>query len=334
MAHRIHRIDRLCPQYGGVLPPANLAFATHGTLNAKKTNAVLFPTWFNNSHLANQWLIGEGMALDPRHWFIIVVNIFGNGVSSSPSNTPAPGNGPAFPRLSLLDNVMAQHDLVCGHFGIDRLALVVGRSMGAQVAFQWASMFPDNVARVLPFCGSARTAAHNFVFLEALRSAIVNDPAWEQGRYTEPPHAGLRNVQTIFDGWAYSQAYYRQGLHLLQGYATTAEFVRRPLAVPQADANDTLAQIDTWQHADISANPRFGGDLAQALGAISARAIVMPCRTDLYFPPEDSENEVALMPNAELRVIPSVWGHRAGAPGTDPADIRFVDQAVRDLLAA
>ena len=60
----------------------------------------------------------------------------------------------------------------------------------------------------------------------------------------------------------------------------------------------------------------------------------MPSRTDCYFPPEDSEIEVAGMPNAELRVVPSVWGHRAAAPGTDPEDIRFFDRAIRDLLAA
>ena len=70
-----------------------------------------------------------------------------------------------------------------------------------------------------------------------------------------------------------------------------------------------------------------------SLRAIKARAIVMPSRTDLYFPPEDSEIEVSHMPNAELRVLESVCGHRSAAPGTDPRDIAFFDAAIRDLLA-
>jgi homoserine O-acetyltransferase len=95
-----------------------------------------------------------------------------------------------------------------------------------------------------------------------------------------------------------------------------------------------LAQLWTWQNADISRNTLYNGDFTAALRAITARAIVMPCRTDLYFPPEDSEIEVASMPNAELRVIPSIWGHRAGAPGADPVDIKFLNDAIGELLAA
>ena len=97
------------------------------------------------------------------------------------------------------------------------------------------------------------------------------------------------------------------------------------------DANDLLAMLWTWQHADISANPRFNGDLAAALRAIEARAIVMPSATDLYFRERDNELEVAQMPNAELRPIPSTWGHAAGR-GTNPADNQFIDTALRELL--
>jgi homoserine O-acetyltransferase len=87
----------------------------------------------------------------------------------------------------------------------------------------------------------------------------------------------------------------------------------------------------SWQHADISANPRFGGDLPAALGAIAARAIVMPSATDLYFRVRDNELEVPHMPNAEVRPIPSTWGHAAGR-GANAADNRFVDEALRELL--
>lgn len=89
--------------------------------------------------------------------------------------------------------------------------------------------------------------------------------------------------------------------------------------------------LATWQAADISADPRFDGDFQQALAAITAKAIVMPCRTDLYFSPEQSEIEVAQMPDAELRIIPSVWGHMAGG-GNIPEDAMFINAALKDLL--
>ena len=90
----------------------------------------------------------------------------------------------------------------------------------------------------------------------------------------------------------------------------------------------------SWQRADISANDLYNGDLEAALGAVTARALIMPCRHDLYFTPEDSEIEVGFMPNAEFRPIRSIWGHLAGGPGFNPEDARFVDDAMKELLAS
>ena len=100
------------------------------------------------------------------------------------------------------------------------------------------------------------------------------------------------------------------------------------------DPNDLLAMLWTWQNADISANELYDGDLGRALGAITAKAIVMPCETDLYFTVEDNRREVARMPNAKLWPIPSIWGHRAGNPAANPEDARFIDAAVKELLAS
>jgi homoserine O-acetyltransferase len=90
----------------------------------------------------------------------------------------------------------------------------------------------------------------------------------------------------------------------------------------------------SWQQGDISANTRYHGDLVKALGAISAKAIVMPSQSDLYFPPEDNEWEVRHMPNAEFRPIPSIWGHMAGSPGVNADDTACIDSALKELLAS
>ena len=319
-------------QRGGTLPQAQITYKTFGTLAADGGNAVLLPTWFTGQHPQAEWLVGPGKALDPARYFIVVINILGNGLSSSPSNTPRPFDRTRFPPVTLLDNVRLQRRLLREHLGVERLALVVGRSMGAQIAFQWGSYFAEEVGAILPICGSARTSPHNYIFLAAVKAALMNDPAWQGGEYGLPPLGGLRMMRLIYDGWVVSQGFYRAGLHLAQGFETTEAYLARPDTSPPRDANDLLAQVWTWQNADISANDRFGGDFVAALGAIKARAIVMPCCHDLYFPPEDSENEVAHMPNATLRVIESLWGHRAGSPGTDPADIAFLDRAVAELL--
>ena len=79
-------------------------------------------------------------------------------------------------------------------------------------------------------------------------------------------------------------------------------------------------------------DPIYNGNLTKALGHIAARAIIMPSATDLYFPLADSEAETRLMPNAELRPIQSIWGHRAGNPVQCPEDEAVLRKAVRDLL--
>ena len=89
----------------------------------------------------------------------------------------------------------------------------------------------------------------------------------------------------------------------------------------------------TWQHADISDNPIYRADLSAALKAIRARALVMPSGSDMYFTVDDSRRDVASMANAELLVIPTIWGHRVNNPAQNPADAQFIDDALRRLLS-
>ncbi|NTJ11575.1 alpha/beta fold hydrolase [Rhizobium lusitanum] len=319
-------------QYGGHLPEAHLSYKTFGTLNAAKDNVVLFPTWCAGTHRDVEWIIGPGRGLDPAKYFIVVVDMFGNGMSSSPSNTPPPFDRGRFPRVSILDNVIQQRRLLRDRFGIERLKLVVGRSMGAQIAFQWGSYFADEVERILPMCGSARTSPHNYIFLATMKMAVKSSPDWMGGEYSGNAVGSLRQFWLNADAWGFSQAYYRQGLHTADRHVDTQQYLDRPLPEKMVDANDLLAQFATWEVADISDNAKFNKDFAAALRAIDAKAIVMPSRTDMYFPPEDNKIEVGMMRNARLRVIPSIWGHRAASPGSDPRDIQLFEKAIADLL--
>ena len=333
--HKVFDLGDVDLQCGLRLRDAKLAYQTYGELNARKDNAIVFPTFFGSQHPSNEPMIGEGMALDPSRYFIIIPNLFGNGLSSSPSNTPPPYGRARFPLTTYYDNIRCQHRLVTEAFGIERLALVCGFSMGAQQAFHWGALFPDMVERIAPWCGSARTSRHNFVFLEGVKAALTADDAWNGGWYDSPPARGLRAMARVYAGWAPSQDFYREKVYLDMGHSSLEDYLITSWEgrYLQQDANNILAMVATWQAGDISDNPLYHGNFEKALGAISARAFVMPSRTDQYFPPEDNEIEVGMMPNAELRVIPTIWGHTGGGPGRNPADTGFIDAQLKELLA-
>ena len=314
---------------------ARLAYKTYGTLDAAKANAIVYPTSYGAQHNDLEWAIAPGKALDPTKYFIVILNKFGNGLSSSPSNTPPPFDRARWPHFTMTDNVRVQQRLLHKVFGIERVKLVYGFSMGAQQAFHWGALFPDRVERIAAICGSAKTSPHNLVFLEGVKAALTADPAWQDGWFATPPVRGFQAMGRVYAGWGLSQAFYREEEWRKLGFSSLEDFLVGSWEANfrRRDANDLLAMLWTWQHADISANELYGGDMAKALGAIKAKAIVMPCETDLYFTVEDNRREVAHMPHAELRPIPSIWGHRAGNPAQNPADAKFLDTAVRELLA-
>ena len=320
-------------QSGDVLSEAKLAYRTYGRLNAAKNNVIVLPTFYTGTHRRNEGFFGAGRAIDPARHFIVSINMFGNGVSSSPSNTPKPFGGSRFPQITLYDNVKCQHRLLIEKLGVKRIALVAGWSMAGCQSYQWAAQFPDMVSAILPFCASARTSPHNIVFLEGVKAALQADQAWNRGEYTEPPVKGLKAFGRVYAGWAFSQTFYREKLHRKLGFETFEDLL---LDWEQDhltwDANDLLAMLWSWQKGNIADNALYNGHFEEALGAIRAHAILVPCNQDLYFPPEDNALEVVHMPKAELRPYDSPWGHCVASPGNDPAFARFLDECARDLL--
>ncbi|RRS02903.1 alpha/beta fold hydrolase [Aquabacterium soli] len=334
----IYELGDVVLQSQKTLRNCQLAYKTYGKLNEAKDNVIIYPTWYSGQHYENEWLIGPGMALDPEEYFIIIPNMLGNGLSTSPSNTAAPYNASRFPNITAYDNVRVQHRLVTEKFGITKIKLVTGWSMGALQTYHWGCLYPDMVERILPFQGSAKCSRHNFVFLEGAKAALQADAAFKDGWYGDTkPDKGLRAFGRVYAGWGFSQTFYRQKLDIdTMGYASLEDFLVgfwEGLFL-ERDPNNLLTMLWTWQNGDISNNDVFKGDLKAALGAIKAKAVVMPASTDLYFPPEDNVLEVECMPNAELRVVDTVWGHFAGGPGTSPADIKVLDEALRELLAS
>ena len=321
-------------QSGTRLPGAKLVFATYGTLNSSKSNAVLYPTRFGATHTENEFLIGPGMAIDPDKYFIIIPNLFGNGLSSSPSNTAAEFKADRFPPISIYDAVVIQQRMIRELFDIERFAAAVGWSMGGQQAYQWASLFPDSVQRLAVICGTARTSDHNKVFLKSIRAAIRADHRYSDRVLNLPPTDGLRAAGRIYAGWAYSQDWYREHQHLSMGYVDLEAYLCGywDALFEKRDADNIMAMTWTWINNDISANGQHNGDFARSLQAISATTLLMPCDRDLYFRTADSQIEMRSLKRAKLVEIESSWGHMSGSGQSQP-DTDFIDKHLRLLLA-
>ncbi len=320
---------------GGTLPDCRLAYATFGTLSPARDNAILVTTWFSGtSKIMEQAYIGPGRALDPAKYFIVVVNQLGGGLSSSPHNTPPPADGANFPHVRIADDVRAQHRLLTHHLGIDSLALVVGASMGAEQTYEWAVRYPHMVRRAAPIAGTARTTAHTAIYAQTLLDAITSDPAWNGGRYADGAVGdGLRRHARLWAVMGASPAMYAGELWRGLGFPSVDGFMEGLLDASflPLDPNALLVQGWKWRHADVSRD--HGGDLAAALGRITARTVVMPVSTDMFFTTADCAAEQRMIPNSTLRVLNTDWGH-LGVMGMDPAYLRQVDEALTDLLAA
>ncbi len=320
-------------QSGTALSNAKIAYKTYGELNAKKNNVVVLPTFYTGSHMRNEGFFGDGRAIDPARHFIVSVNMFGNGISSSPSNTPAPQSGAAFPSITLFDNIKAQHQLLTTELGVSQIALVTGWSMAGCQSFQWAAQYPDMVDAILPFCASAKTAEHNWVFLEGVKAALQADVTYDNGNYQNPPVKGLKAFGRIYAGWAFSQTFYREKMYQLKGF-DTAEALLQDWENDHLDwdANDLLCKLSTWQRGDISQQPPYNGDFSKALAGIKACTIVIACDNDLYFRPEDNAIEVEHIKNSELRIFKSPWGHCVASPGNSPEFQSYLDNTIRELI--
>ena len=322
-------------QRGRILPSAQLVYTTYGTLAADGSNVVLYPTSYGAQHTDIDWLIGKGRVLDPERYFIIIPNMFTNGLSTSPSNCAGPVNGPGWPDVTHVDNVTAQRRLLREVFGVERLALIYGWSMGAQQALHWGALFPDEVERICALCGTAKTTPHNLAFIGGVKAAMIGDPCWRGTHFDGHPEHGLRAMGRVYASWAMSQAFYREEGYRAFGSPSMEDYIVRFWEgnFLRRDGNDLMAQFRTWELSDISDNDKFRGDLEAALAAITAKTILMPGATDMYFTPFDIQENARGIPAAQCVTIDSPDGHRAGNPTHNHANETFIAQTVASLLA-
>lgn len=320
---------------GVVLPEARIVYGTYGKLNAKGDNAILLPSHYMAEMHGYGWLIGSDKALDPKQLFLITSELFGNGRSSSPSNTPEPFHGPRFPVTTIRDNVQAVHSMLTEQLHVKHLRAVIGFSMGAQQAFQWAVSYPDYMDGIVATSGTAKTYGHGIVRLEGQIAALTADPVFNGGDYQAQPVKGIQAFSMVWTGWLFSQEWWRRELwRTNESFGKTFDDVVerfRTNFIPGADANNLILHMRTWEKHDVGRTPPFN-DVEAALRSIKVPVLYMPSETDLYFPVNDAKYEAAFIPHCTLAIIPSLWGHPAGA-GASPADNKFLNEHVASFLA-
>ncbi len=324
---------------GAVLPEAKVVYGTYGTLDAAKDNVVLLPSHYMAKYRGYEWLIGsptgaEPKSLDPTKLFLVCTEEFGNGSSSSPSNTPEPFHGPRFPVMTIRDNVEAVHRLLTEELGVKHIRAVVGFSMGAQQAFQWAVSYPDFMDRIVATSGTARTYPHGIARNESEIAAIAADEDFKAGDYTTEPKRGISAFGMVWGAWLYSQEWWRDELWKTEDPNATLDKVLaqfRDNFIPDADANNLILQLRTWEKHDVGTTPGFNGDTKKALASIKVPVLYMPSATDLYFPVGDARYESQYIPKVTLKPIPSLWGHPAGA-GAGPGDLKFLNDNIGAFL--
>ncbi len=206
---------------GGVLPAFELVYETYGQLNAARDNAVLICHALNaNHHVTGQYadergqpipksegwwhnMVGPGKPVDTRRFFVIGVNNIGSCFGSSgPTHVnPATGQpwGADFPVVTVEDWVEAQARLL-DTLGIERLAAVMGGSLGGMQALNWTLQFPERVRHAVVIASAPNLTAENIAFNEVARRAIVSDPDFHGGHYLRhdtKPRRGLRIARMI-----------------------------------------------------------------------------------------------------------------------------------------
>lgn len=296
----------------------SIGYRTLGTLNADKSNAILFTTWHTGTSRDAIGMLASGALFDPSPWYVIVVDALGNGVSCSPSNSKAQP-GPSFPQFSLRDMVASQHKLLTEKLGIQHLRAVMGYSMGGMQAFQWAVSYPGFMDVAIPIAGTPRLTSSDMLFLRIVEKAVLDEPAYAGGRYARNPALPMYNLLFAmnFDSPAHRSA--RTAPKDFEKFFRDSQ-VSDP---DGTDANNSLWQIRAVLGHDVAQ----GGKMEDAAGRAKARIHAINAAQDHVVNPAPSL-AFAKLRKEEVTVLDTDCGH-AALRCAMPAMKAVVEKALR-----
>ena len=316
---------------GAIIEDFKQSYIVHGSPAADGSNVVLVTSSLGGDAHRLDFLIGDGLALDPNDYCIIATDAIGNGWSSSPSNSVGQA-GMNFPAYNIRDMVRAQRDMLAEVFGINRFLAVAGASMGGMQALQWAVSYPDAMRAIIALVPLDRTPAWTVASNEISRQILMLDPAWQGGNYDSQPEDGWRTAHAYLQALVarspkFLDALEAQGTPPLQ---MLENFVEIGLA-RGFDANDWICQTRAYDRHDLGQTPGLNGDTEAALRSINIPALIMGPDLDLLNPAEAQRRVAEQISWAEYVQMPSIRGHMAAAPG-DSEDVALMNETIATFL--
>jgi homoserine O-acetyltransferase len=290
---------------GQVIHDCKLGYRTVGTLNAEKSNAILFPTWFTGNSGDIVGLVGPGKFVDGSRFFVIAVDALGDGVSCSPSNSHAQP-GIQFPQFSIRDMVVSEYRLVTETLHLSHLHAVMGQSMGGMQTFQWMVSYPDFFDQAIPIVGSPQLTSYDLMLWKTEEEALRMDPEWNDGKYTKNPK--LEVVALIHDMNLTTPRFRVE-------HTTHGDFPAyfKHVATESRtyfDANNWLRQLQAMTGHDIAK----GSSLEAAARQVKAHVLVVSASQDHMVDPIPAIHFADLL-KAQRLILDSDCGHLA--PGCE-----------------
>jgi len=329
--HQLYQIGDLKLESGEVIKDFAISYVTHGTLNAKKSNAILMVTAISGNHHRLDFLIGPGKALDTDKYFIVCTDAIGNGLTTSPSNSSAQPHM-KFPKFLIRDMVTSQKKLM-EHLGIDHVVAVIGPSMGGMQTLQWGVSHPAFMDALVALVPLARTPAWTVTVLEATRKAIMLDPAWQNGDYTAPPENGIRLWRDILNFLSARSPEVSRDQFPNQLDVLPFLQAQETALIKAFDANDWIYQTWAYDRHDVGTTPGMNGDMVKALRAIKAKTLIMTGTKDLLNPEWEPQDAARYIRDVRVMTISpgTVTGH-AAAGGAFPADVDYLNREIGQFL--
>ena len=282
---------------GEVIQDCKLGYRTFGKLNADKSNAVLFPTWFGGKSDQLAGNFGKGKMVDDTQFFVIAVDAIGNGISTSPSNSRKQF-GAQFPLFTIRDMVNAEHQLVTQALGIKKLRAVMGISMGGMQTFEWMVAYPEMMERAIPIVGTTHQTAFDLLLWSTELKAIE-----EARKLDTAENAGAALVGRIHALALFTPAYRNSATPPKEFEAFIAK--EEQSYINSFKTDDWASQLKAMMAHDIS---KPFGSMAKAAQTVKAKTLVVIARQDMMVNPDPAVEFGKLM-KAELLEVNNVCGH-------------------------
>ena len=285
---------------GQQIMDCKIGFRTFGKLNAKRSNAVIYPTGGGGTTLMMESFFGMGMDVDTTRFYLILIDALGNGVSSSPSNSISQPKT-MFPQFSIKDMVNTQYKMLVEKLNIHHVAAVVGGSMGGMQALQWAVSYPDFMDKVVSIEGTPKFSTYDLLWTNAYIESVKNDTSYHGGNYRVNPV--LPMAAQITQLVLTTPAFLNNGVQSDSFSTWIASTKRNPFNV---DCNNMLWQIKACISQDIFSVTR--DSMENTAKMIKAKMLIVANKQD-HMINQTASIKFAGMANAELVVLDNELGH-------------------------